>query len=69
VALARRYSDPGWGLYARILDDGRYDCVHEHLNVGPLFARLRAEITLGTYLLAKAMGKSSSIAAALKMGC
>lgn len=38
-------------LHARQLDDGRYICVHEMLNVGHLFAHLRGEITLGTYLL------------------
>jgi hypothetical protein len=40
-----------WDLYARQLDDGRYVCVHEQLNVGLLFEHLRGEITLGTYLL------------------
>jgi hypothetical protein len=40
-----------WDLHARQLDDGRYICVHEPLNVGHLFAHLRGEITLGTYLL------------------
>jgi hypothetical protein len=40
-----------WDLYARQLDDGRYICVRETLNVGLLFDHLRGEITLGTYLL------------------
>jgi hypothetical protein len=40
-----------WDLYARQLDDGRYICVRETLNVGHLFDHLRGEITLGTYLL------------------
>ena len=40
-----------WDLYARQLKDGRYICVHESLNVSHLFAHLRGEITLGTYLL------------------
>jgi len=39
------------GLRAQQLDDGRHICVHELLNVGHLFAHLRGEITLGTYLL------------------
>jgi len=39
------------GAHARQLDDGSYVCVHEQLNVGHLFAHLRGEITLGTYLL------------------
>ena len=30
---------------------GRYVCIHEQLNVGHLYAHLRGEITLGTYLL------------------
>ena len=40
-----------WDLYARQLADGRYICVHESLNVGHLFAHLRGEMTLGSYLL------------------
>jgi hypothetical protein len=40
-----------WDLHAHQLDDGSYVCVLEPLNAGHLFARLRGEITLGTYLL------------------
>ena len=40
-----------WDVYACQLDDGRYMCVHEPLNVGHLFSHLRGELTLGTYLL------------------
>ena len=40
-----------WDLYAHQLDDGRYICVRETLNVSLLFDHLRGEITLGTYLL------------------
>jgi hypothetical protein len=40
-----------WDLYTRQLDDGRYICVHEALNVGHLLSHLRGELTLGTYLL------------------
>jgi len=43
-----------WDLYAVQLDDGRYVCVHEQLNVGHLFSHLRGEITLGTYVLDRA---------------
>jgi len=50
LVLARRFVQR-WDLYARQLDDGRYICVRELLNVGHLFAHLRGEITLGTYLL------------------
>lgn len=50
LVLAQRFVQR-WDLYARQLDDGRYVCVHELLTVGHLFAHLRGEITLGTYLL------------------
>jgi hypothetical protein len=40
-----------WDLYARQLDDGRYICVHELLNVSHLSSHLRGEMTLGTYVL------------------
>lgn len=50
MVLARRFIQR-WDVHARQLDDGRYVCVHEPLNVGHLFAHLRGEITLGTYLL------------------
>ena len=40
-----------WDLYARQLDDGRYICVQDLLNVGHLYAHLRGEMTLGTYVL------------------
>ena len=42
-----------WDLYARQLDDGRCICIHKQLNVDDLFAHLRGEITLRTYLLNK----------------
>ncbi|KPL20468.1 MAG: hypothetical protein AMJ93_11890, partial [Anaerolineae bacterium SM23_84] len=50
LVLAQRFVQR-WDLYARQLDDGRYVCVHEILNVDLLFDHLRGEITLGTYLL------------------
>jgi hypothetical protein len=50
LVLAQRFVQR-WDLYAYQLDDGSYLCVHEQLNVGHLFAHLRGEITLGTYLL------------------
>jgi len=52
LVLAQRFVQR-WDLYARQLDDGSYVCVHEQLNVGHLFAHLRGEITLGTYLLSQ----------------
>jgi hypothetical protein len=50
LVLAQRFVQR-WDLYARQLEDGRYICVHEPLHVGLLFAHLRREITLGTYIL------------------
>jgi hypothetical protein len=50
LVLAQRFVQR-WDLHARQLGDGSYVCVHEQLNVGHLFAHLRGEITLGTYLL------------------
>ncbi|GAF81305.1 unnamed protein product [marine sediment metagenome] len=50
LVLAQRFAQR-WDLYAHQLEDGRYVCVHEQLNVGHLLAHLRGEITLGTYLL------------------
>jgi hypothetical protein len=50
LALARRFIQR-WDLHARQLDDGRYICVHEPLNVFQLIAHLRGKITLGAYLL------------------
>lgn len=50
LVLAKQFVQR-WDLYAQQLDDGRYICVREMLNVGHLFAHLRGEITLGTYLL------------------
>ena len=50
LVLAQRFVQR-WDLHARQLDDGRYICVRELLNVGHLFDHLRGEITLGTYLL------------------
>ena len=50
LVLAQRFVQR-WDVYARQLDDGRYICVHEPLNVGHLHAHLRGEITLGTYVL------------------
>jgi hypothetical protein len=49
-ALAERFVQR-WDLHARQLDDGRYICVHEPLNVGHLFDHLQRKMTLGTYLL------------------
>jgi hypothetical protein len=50
LVLAQRFVQR-WGLHALQLDNGRYVCVHEPLNVGHLLDHLRGEITLGTYLL------------------
>ncbi len=50
MILAKRFVQR-WDIYARQLDDGRYICVHEPLNVEHLFAHLRGEITLGAYCL------------------
>jgi len=50
VVLGFRF-EQRWDIYARQLDDGRYVCVHKPLNTGHLFAHLKGEITLGTYLL------------------
>ena len=50
LVLSQRFVQR-WDLYARQLEDGSYTCVHEPLNVSHLFAHLRGEITLGTYLL------------------
>ncbi len=52
MILAKRFVQR-WDIYARQLDDGRYICVHEPLNVEHLFAHLRGEITLGAYCLNK----------------
>jgi hypothetical protein len=52
LVLAQRFVQR-WDLHARQLDDGSYVCIHEQLNVGHLFAHLRGEITLGTYLLSQ----------------
>ena len=40
-----------WDIHAKQLPDGGYICVHEPLNVDHLFAHLRGELTLGTYLI------------------
>src|ERR1700674_5555025 len=50
AVLARRFIQR-WDVYPKQLDDGRYVCVHEQLNVGHLYAHSRGEITLGIYLL------------------
>ncbi len=50
VLLAQRFIQR-WDVYPQQLDDGRYICHHEKLNVTHLYAHLRGEITLGTYLL------------------
>lgn len=50
LALARLFVQR-WDLHARQLDDGRYICEREPLNVFYLIAHLRGEITLGAYLL------------------
>ena len=51
--LARRFIQR-WDVYPQQLDDGRYVCIHEQLNVSLLYAHLSGEITLGTYLLNEA---------------
>lgn len=50
MVLAERFVQR-WDVFARQLDDGRYICVHDQLDVDHLSAHLRGEITLGTYLL------------------
>jgi hypothetical protein len=50
VALAQRFVQR-WDVYSKQLDDGSYVCIHEPLNVGHLYAHVRGEITLGTYVL------------------
>ena len=35
------------------MNDGRYICIHERLNVNHLFLHLQGKITLGTYVLSK----------------
>jgi hypothetical protein len=50
LMLAQRFVQR-WDLFARQLDDGRYICVHEPMNVSHLFSHLKGEITLGTYVL------------------
>lgn len=50
MVLAKRFVQR-WDIYARQLNDGRYICVHEPLNVEHLCAHLRGEITLGAYCL------------------
>ncbi len=50
AALVQRFIQR-WDAYPQQLDDGRYVCKHEQLNVVHLYAHLRGEITLGTYVL------------------
>lgn len=50
AVLAQRFIQR-WDVHAKQLEDGRYVCVREPLNVSHLYAHLRGEITLGTYLL------------------
>ena len=50
AVLAQRFIQR-WDVYPQQLDDGRYICLHEPLNVSHLYAHLRGEITLGAYLL------------------
>jgi hypothetical protein len=51
-ALARRFVQR-WDLHARQVEDGRYICIQKPLTQEHLFAHLRGEITLGTYVLSK----------------
>ena len=50
AVLAQRFIQR-WDVHAKQLEDGRYVCIHEQLNVSHLYAHLRGEITLGTYVL------------------
>jgi len=50
AVLAQRFVQR-WDVYSRQLEDGSYVCIHEPLTVGHLYAHLRGEITLGTYVL------------------
>ncbi len=50
--LANRFVQR-WDLYPQQLNDGRYICLHEQLNVEHLYSHLRGDITLGIYLLNK----------------
>ncbi|MFC2054777.1 CHC2 zinc finger domain-containing protein [Chloroflexota bacterium] len=52
MLLAQRFAQR-WDVYARQLDDGRYICVYDQLDVDHLSTHLRGEITLGTYILNK----------------
>lgn len=51
--LARRFIQR-WDIQARQLDDGRYLCIREPLEVEHLVAHLSGDITLGTYVLNQA---------------
>jgi hypothetical protein len=48
--LAQRFIQR-WDVRVEQLEDGRYVCLHEQLNVSHLYSHLRGEITLGTYIL------------------
>ena len=50
AVLAQRFVQR-WDVYSKQLDDGSYVCIREPLNVDHLYAHLRGEITLGTYVL------------------
>lgn len=50
AVLAQRFIQR-WDVRAEQLEDGRYVCIHEPLNVNHLYSHLRGEITLGTYVL------------------
>ncbi len=52
AVLAQRFIQR-WDLYPLQLNDGRYICLHEQLNVEHLYSHLRGDITLGVYLLNK----------------
>ena len=40
-----------WDLHARQTRDGRYLCIHKQLTDKHIFAHLRGQVTLGTYVL------------------
>jgi len=52
MVLAERFVQR-WDVHARQLDDGRYICIHDKLDLDHISAHMRGEITLGTFLLNK----------------
>ena len=53
AVLAQRFVQR-WDVYPKQLEDGSYVCIRGSLNVDHLYAHLRGEMTLGTYVLNQA---------------